>query len=147
MDLVFQFVPSAFVLPRNKTICHVKNLTVSIGSIFVLLLFAGSALAQQKQLADLPAEERAKLQTQRMEETLHLDSAQAAKVAAINLSYARKMDPVIARGGSRLSKLRAFQQVNAAKEKELQMVLNREQFRQFKQQQQEMKQELKKRKP
>ncbi|MGG7664279.1 hypothetical protein [Dyadobacter sp. BHUBP1] len=123
-----------------------KNLTVTIGSVFALLLFAGGALAQQNRLADTPAEERAQLQTQRMKETLHLDSAQAAKVAVINLSYARKMDPVIAGKGSRLSKLRAFQQVNAAREKELQMVLSQQQFRQFKQQQQEVKQELKKRK-
>jgi hypothetical protein len=123
-----------------------KNLTIGICTIFIMLLFAGSGFAQQNRLADIPAEERAQLQTQRMKETLHLDSAQVLKVASINLSYARKMDPVISGSGSRLSKLRAFQQVNAAKEKELQMVLSRQQFRQFKQQQQEMKQELKKRK-
>lgn len=123
-----------------------KNLTIGICTIFIMLLSAGSGFAQQNRLADIPAEERAQLQTQRMKETLHLDSAQVVKVASINLNYARKMDPVIAGSGSRLSKLRAFQNVNAAKEKELQMVLSRQQFRQFKQQQQEMKQELKKRK-
>ncbi|MGG7662087.1 hypothetical protein [Dyadobacter sp. BHUBP1] len=123
-----------------------KNLTTGLCIIFTMLLFAGNALAQQNRLADIPAEQRAQLQTQRMKETLHLDSAQAEKVSAINLSYARKMDPIIAGSGSKLSKLRAFQQVNAAKEKELQMVLSQQQFRQFKQQQQEMKQEIKKRK-
>jgi len=123
-----------------------KNLTIGICTIFIMLLFAGNALAQQNRLADISAEQRAQLQTQRMKETLHLDSAQVVKVASINLNYARKMDPVIAGSGSRLSKLRAFQQVNASKEKELQMVLSRQQFRQFKQQQQETKQELKKRK-
>lgn len=123
-----------------------KNLTTGVCIIFTMLLFAGNALAQQNRLADMPAEQRAQLQTHRMKETLHLDSAQVVKVASINLSYARKMDPVIAGSGSRLSKLRAFQKVNAAKEKELQTVLSRQQFRQLKQQQQEMKQELKKRK-
>ena len=123
-----------------------KSLTIGICTIFIMLLSPASAFAQQNRLADIPAEERAQLQTQRMKETLHLDSAQVVKVAAINLSYARKMDPVIAGSGSRLTKLRAFQKVNAAKEKELQMVLSQQQFRQFKQQQQEMKQELKKRK-
>ncbi len=120
-----------------------KNLTVH--SILVLLLFASGAYAQQNRLSDMSAEERAEFQTQRMKETLDLDSAQVARVSSINLSYARKMDPVIAGSGSRLTKLRAFQQVSAAKEKELQKVLSPEQFRQFKQQQQEMKEQLKKR--
>jgi hypothetical protein len=146
MDLLFQSAASTLVLPGNKTNCLMKNLTITNCAMFIMLLFAGSAFAQQNRLADIPAEERAQLQTQRMKETLHLDSAQVAKVAAINLSYARKMDPVIAGSGSRLSKLRAFQQVNAAKDKELQMVLSQKQFREFKQQQQEMKQALKKRK-
>jgi len=93
----------------------------------------------------MSAEERAEFQTQRMKETLDLDSAQVVRVSSINLNYARKMDPIIAGNGSRLTKLRAFQQVSAAKEKELQKVLSPEQFRQFKQQQQEMKEQLKKR--
>ncbi|MGN7884308.1 hypothetical protein ACN9ML_11335 [Dyadobacter endophyticus] len=123
-----------------------KNLTTTICAIVWILLLAGSAHAQQAQLANMPADERAQWQTQRMKETLQLDSAQVAKVSSINLSYARQTDPVIAGSGSRLTKLKAFRQINAAKEKELQGVLSPQQFRQFKKQQQEMKEQFRKRK-
>ncbi len=113
--------------------------------ILAMLLFASAAHAQPNRLADMPAQERAQLQTQRMKESLKLDSAQVVKVDSINLSYARKMDPVLSGSGNRLSKLRAFQEINAAREKELQQVLSPAQFRQYKQQQQEMKQQLRKR--
>lgn len=122
-----------------------KNLIVAVSFILAVLLFAGNASAQQNRLNDTSAEERAQLQTQRMKETLKLDSLQLGQVASINLSYARKMDPVIAGSGSRLSKLKAYQQINASKEKELQRVLNPDQFKQFKQQQQQIREQLKKR--
>lgn len=122
-----------------------KSSIVTFSFILAVLLFAGNASAQQHRLTDTPAEERAQLQTQRMKETLKLDSLQLAKVASINLIYARKMDPVIAGSGSRLSKLRAYQQINTSKEKELQQVLNPDQFKQFKQQQQQIREQLKKR--
>ncbi len=121
-----------------------KNSIVTVSFILAVLLFAGNASAQQNRLNDTSAEERAQLQTQRMKETLKLDSLQLAQVTSINLSYARKMDPVIAGSGSRLSKLKAYQQINASKEKELQRVLNPDQFKQFKQQQQQIREQLKK---
>ncbi|OJV22545.1 MAG: hypothetical protein BGO21_05145 [Dyadobacter sp. 50-39] len=120
-----------------------KNLTTTICAIVWIFLLAASARAQQVQLANMPAAERAQWQTQRMKETLQLDSAQVAKVSSINLSYARQMDPVISGGGSRITKIKAFRQINTAKEKELQGVLSPQQFSQFKQQQQEMKEQLK----
>lgn len=122
-----------------------KNSIATVCLILAVLLFAGNASAQQNRLNDTSAEERAQLQTQRMKETLKLDSLQLGQVASINLSYARKMDPVIAGSGSRLSKLKAYQQINASKEKELQRVLNPDQFKQFKQQQQQIREQLKKR--
>ena len=122
-----------------------KNSIATVCLILAVLLFAGNASAQQNRLNETSAEERAQLQTQRMKETLKLDSLQLAQVTSINLSYARKMDPVIAGSGSRLSKLRAYQQINASKEKELQQVLNPDQFKQFKQQQQQIREQLKKR--
>jgi hypothetical protein len=122
-----------------------KNRTTFRCCILAMLLFASSAHAQQNRLAEIPARERAQLQTQRMKESLRLDSAQLIKVDSINLSYAHKMDPVLTGSGNRLSKYRAFQEINAAREKELQQVLSPGQFRQYKQQQQEMKQQLRKR--
>lgn len=113
-------------------------------SLFGLMLFS-HALMAQRQLMDKPAEERAAFQTKRMTTSLKLDSAQALKVAGINLRYAQRMDPLIQGIGTRMSKLKAVRTMQKEKEAELKQVLTREQFDQFKEQQQAMRDEIKER--
>ncbi|WP_353719849.1 hypothetical protein [Dyadobacter sp. 676] len=120
-----------------------KKLMIGTG-MCGLMLFSHALLAQ-RQLPDKPANERAAAQTQRMTTSLQLDSVQAGKVARINLTYAQRMEPVMRGNGSRISKLKAIRTMQKEKEAELKQVLTREQFEQFKQQQQAVKDEIKER--
>jgi hypothetical protein len=120
-----------------------KNKRIMIAALFGLMLLSNQLFAQRP-LMDRPAPERAKMQTQRMTTSLRLDSVQAEKVATINLKFAQKMDPVIQGNANRMSKLKAARALQNEKEGELKQVLTREQFEQFKQQQQEVKDEIRK---
>jgi hypothetical protein len=111
--------------------------------IWVLSL-AGTHVFAQGKMKEVPAAQRAKLQTERMVSSLKLDEEQTKKVGQINLIYAQKMDPVIQGTGSKMSRLRAFKSISKAKEAELKGVLTKEQFGQFQQQQQAMKDQLRK---
>nr|WP_295927707.1 hypothetical protein [uncultured Dyadobacter sp.] len=109
------------------------------------LMLISHASSAQKLLMDKPARERAEAQTQRMAASLGLDSVQTEKVGRINLRYAQKVDPVVQGNGNRMSKLKAVRTLQKEKEGELKQVLNQQQFEQFKQQQQAMKDEIKER--
>lgn len=119
-----------------------KNRRAAFTLILGVVLFSNGVFAQN-QLSEMPAEERAKMQTARMASSLGLDSVQTVEVSGINLKYARKMDPVIQGNGSRISKFKAFNEINNQKEKDLKTVLSKEQFTLFKQQQEEMKKQIK----
>ncbi|MCF2504726.1 hypothetical protein L0663_15140 [Dyadobacter sp. CY107] len=116
---------------------------VIITALFGLVLLSNPLFAQ-KLLTDKPAAERAKMQTQRMAGILKLDSAQIRKVESINLVYAQRLDPIMLGNANRMSKLKAVRALQSEKEAELKQVLSQEQFNQFKQQQQERKDEIRK---
>lgn len=118
-----------------------KKTGVTIALVFSLML-AATQLFAQNEVKEMPAEKRAKLQTERMISSLKLDAEQTEKVGQINLKYAQKMDPVIQGSGNKMSRFRAFKKINDQKEQELKSVLSSEQFEQFQKQQQEMKDKL-----
>ena len=76
-------------------------------------------------------EQRAGFQSQYMTEHLALPADVAAKVQAINLKYARQMDPIIKGAGGRLEKMQKSRGVLAAKDKELQAVLTPDQYQKY----------------
>jgi hypothetical protein len=116
------------------------NVTIT----FILsLFFAVNQVFAQSELKQMPADQRAKLQTERMTASLKLDAEQTQQVGQINLKYAQKMDPVIEGSGSKMSRFKAFKSINKDKEAELKGVLTTQQFQQFQKQQQEMKDKLK----
>lgn len=116
-----------------------KKVTITI---FLNLMFAATQIFAQSKLKEMPADERAKLQTERMTSSLKLNQEQTEKVGQINLKYAQKMDPVMQGSGSKMSRFKAFNSINKDKEAELKGVLTPEQFGQFQKQQQEMKDKL-----
>ena len=118
-----------------------KKTKVTI-TIFLSLIFAATQLFAQSELKEMPAEQRAKLQTERVTSSLKLDAGQTEKVGQINLKYAQKMDPLIQGSGSKMSRFKALKSINKDKEAELKGVLTTEQFGQFQKQQQEMKDKL-----
>lgn len=116
---------------------------VILTALFGTLLLSNPLFAQQL-LTEKPAAERAKMQTQRMATTLKLDSAQTGKVEKISLKYAQKLDPIMLGNANRMSKLKAVRALHNEKEAELKQVLSPDQFNQFKHQQQELKDEIRK---
>lgn len=85
-------------------------------------------------------EQRASLQTDYMREKLGLSSDVAAKVAAINLDVARKMDPVIKGGGNAFSRFAQGEAIQKERDTALQKLLTPQQFQAFEASKGDMKQ-------
>ena len=76
-------------------------------------------------------EQRAGFQSKYMTEHLGLPAEVAAKVQAINLKYARQMDPIIKGTGGKLEKMQKGRSVLAARDAELQAVLTADQYQKY----------------
>ena len=118
---------------------------VQIGKCLIILLVGCFIWANgicQVSMADLknstPAQ-RAGYQTNMMKTKLNLDAGQVNKVAAINLNYAQKFEPIVKGNDSRLTKFRQAKALQAAKDKELQAVFTTTQFKQYQDFEAEMK--------
>ena len=100
-------------------------------SALVLLVSTLGARAQSlDKLKNTTPEQRATLQTALMAEKLGLTPEQKAKVADLNLVYAKKMQPVI-ESGRPLMAMREARQIGEEKETALKKVLSPEQFQKF----------------
>jgi hypothetical protein len=73
-------------------------------------------------------EQRATIQTQFMKERLNLPAEVLAKVQAINLKYARQMDPVLKGADGKLAKMQKARGIMGAKDDELKAILSPDQF-------------------
>lgn len=73
-------------------------------------------------------EQRAAIQTQFMKERLNLPAEVLAKVEAINLKYARQMDPVLKGSDGKLAKMQKARGIMGAKDDELKAILSPDQF-------------------
>ena len=98
-----------------------------------LCAMTSSAHAQQQldKLKDTTPAERAAAQTEMMKTKLALTPDQTPKISAINLKYAKEMDPVIKGSDGALMKVRKARRINSAKEGELKGVLTPEQFQKY----------------
>lgn len=95
-------------------------------------LFSIGAIYLQAQTHDLPpAEQRAKKQTELMDQKLNLDDTQESAVATINLKFAFRVDEVFAADESKKEKAKKMKKINDAKEAELKPVLTPEQFAKY----------------
>jgi hypothetical protein len=73
-------------------------------------------------------EQRAAIQTQFMKERLNLPTEVLAKVQAVNLKYARQMDPVLKGSDGKLAKMQKARGIMGAKDDELKAILSPDQF-------------------
>ena len=99
-------------------------------SIAALLLAGSIALAEDMQeLAKLPPPVRAAVQTKFMTEKLNLTPEQKPQVEKINLEFAEKMQPVLdGSAGGMFARMSEGKKLDAAKDAELQKVLNPQQY-------------------
>ena len=78
-----------------------------------------------------PAEERARQLTEKMKEKLGLTEEQVPAVTEINLRAATQIDTIIHSGGSRRERLEELRSVQQQRDKELEKVLTKEQWKQY----------------
>jgi hypothetical protein len=111
--------------------------------IVALVLVASTAAAQNlDELAHTTPEQRAAEQTRMMKSRLDLSTDQLGQVEALNLKYAKEMDPVLKGSGGVLERLRKAREIDHAKDTALQGVLSESQFQKYAAAKQEMRKEL-----
>ena len=101
--------------------------------LLVSLLLAGTALAQSEleELQHTSPQQRANAQTAFMKQKLNLTSEQEPKVAAINLKYAKEIDPILKGPEGEFRKALQIRRLEDEKENELKGVLTPGQFQTF----------------
>jgi hypothetical protein len=113
-------------------------LAAAVGS----LLFAVTVSAQLEELKNTTPEQRAKALTEMMKTKIGLTPEQTGKVAELNLTYAKKMDPLIKGSAGPLVRMREMKQINEAKEAELKQILSPPQFDKYLASKEEMREKL-----
>lgn len=112
-----------------------------------VVMLAGVLQLQAQSVEDFKnttPEQRAQIQTNLMKTKLQLSEEQTTKVAAINLKYARQMEPVIKGDGGKLAKYREVKKINEQKDAELKQVFTEEQYATYEKAKEQMKEEMKK---
>jgi predicted fused transcriptional regulator/phosphomethylpyrimidine kinase len=110
-----------------------------------MMLFSVACVQAQdeKDFKNTTPEQRAQVQTSLLKSKLQLNDDQTAKVSAINLKYAKEMEPVLKGSGGKFAKLKEAKKINEKKEAEYKQVLTPEQFTKYEQVKSEMKEEMK----
>ncbi len=100
---------------------------VVMAGLLAVPLAAGAQLEALDELKHTTPEQRAGVQTELMKKDLGLSKDQAEKVAAINLEYAEKNDPVLKGDDGMFKKIRLLRKERDAKQAALAKVLTAEQ--------------------
>jgi Ni/Co efflux regulator RcnB len=116
-----------------------KCIQVAVCCIFATILSAG-VVAQS--MSDEQKNE-AKARYQAYKEKLHLNEDQSKKVDAINTTYFEGISELKKSNASKLSKYKKFKSLNAERDKSMKEVLTKEQYKIYKEQQEERKEEFK----
>src|SRR5262249_29919163 len=112
------------------------------GAMLVLGPARGASAQQLEMLKNTTPEERAKVQTELMKTKLDLTAEQEPKVAALNLKYAEKSDPILKGSSGPFMKMRRLRKINAEKDAELKQVLTPAQYQKLQAAKEEMRQKF-----
>ena len=109
-----------------------RSPTLRIVSVIVSVLIAAAVLAADiDALKETTPEERAEAQTFLMKEYLGLSDAKVEKVQAINLKYAKVMDPTIQGSEGPMGKRGVASNRQLQKEGELKAVLSPDEYQKY----------------
>lgn len=117
---------------------------IRIGVSFVLTAILSAGAFAQNKMTDEQKQE-AKARYEQYKQKLNLTDEQSKKVDAINATYFEGIAELKKSNASKLSKYRKFKTLNADRDKKMKEVLTKEQFKIYKQQQEERKEEFKQR--
>lgn len=121
--------------------------TAAIFAMFSMMLFTViNCKAQDKgNFKNSTPEQRAEMQTKWLKTKLELNEEQTTKVSAINLKYAKEMEPVIKGEGGKLARFKKAKSINDKKEAEYKPVFTTEQYEKYQKIKAEMRDEMKER--
>ena len=109
------------------------------------LMVTGNALAQEKLeefMTQTTPEERARMQTDYMKQSLSLTDAQVPVVTNINLKYSKKMQAAYEGETRKFQRLRKLKQVGDEKDTELKKALDQAQYQTYLTNKEAMKEKL-----
>lgn len=107
-----------------------------------LALPATAAEAQSSALLSSTPQQRAAIQTAFLKAKLGLDEQQAAKVAALDLRYAEKAEPILKGSSGPFAKRREMNALQEEKEAALREILTPEQFGKYEASREELRDKL-----
>lgn len=116
---------------------------IKIVALVSVTLAATHASAQSRMSEQQKQEVKAKYQA--LKQKLNLTDEQSMKMDSINSAWFKGIADIRASGGSRLAKHQKLTSLNEQRNKQMKGILTKEQFKLFKQEQKEMKGELKQR--
>jgi hypothetical protein len=120
-----------------------RQITLALTACAVVLLTSAlTTSAQLDTLKNTTPQQRADAQTAFMQDKLALTADQTPKIAALNLKYAEKMDPIIKGSSGMFAKMRQMKEVNQEKEAELQQILSADQFQKYLASKEELREKL-----
>lgn len=119
--------------------------TLMLTTAAAVIAFASVAAAQFAKLKNTTPEQRAKVQTELMKTKLKLTPEQESKVAALNLEYAQKMQPIIQGSEGPFAEMREAREINEQKEADLKKVLTTDQFTNYTAYKEEMREKFEER--
>lgn len=119
-----------------------RSIAAALAVAALVIGSASAASAQLDKLKQTTPGERAEIQTEIMTKKLGLTPAESGQIAALNLTYAQKMEPVIKGNQGPLMELREAKQIETEKEAALQKVLTPAQFGAYMEGKEEIKQKF-----
>jgi hypothetical protein len=111
--------------------------------LVLVTLAAVNAPAQSRMTEEQKAEAKAKYQD--LKQKLNLSEDQSKKVDAINTAWFERIADIRKSNDSKLVKHHKLKSLNQTRDRQMKDVLSKDQFKQYKQQQKEMKEEFKQR--
>jgi len=112
-------------------------------SFALALLISATVLAQSKLTDEQNKEAKAKYQEYKQQ--LNLNEDQSKKVDVINTTYFQGIAELKTSDAPKLSKYRKFKSLSSERDKQMKDVLTKDQYKTYKEQQKEMKDEFKER--
>jgi hypothetical protein len=106
-----------------------------------LILLGGKLFALDVETKRTP-EERARIQTEWMKQSLNLNESQLTQIEPLNLKYVQKMEEVKTIPG-RIGKLKKVKSIMEEKDNELKRILTKDQFNVYLEKREELKNKLK----
>jgi hypothetical protein len=112
-------------------------------SLTLAILLSATVLAQSKLTDEQKNEAKAKYEEYKQK--LNLNDTQSKKVDAINTTYFEGIAELKSSNASKLSKYKKFKSLSSERDKQMKDVLTKDQYKMYKEQQHERKDEFKQR--